>query len=113
MKKYKPTILMDLDGVLNTYTGDYQADSIPPAKQGASKFLKTLNMNYKLVLFTTRDSDLVKQWLRDYDLSQYFDDVTNTKLPAYLIIDDRSICFKGNYEELLKDINNFDVWYKI
>ena len=27
---YKKTILIDLDGVLNEYTGNYQADYIPP-----------------------------------------------------------------------------------
>ena len=39
----KKTILIDLDGVLNTYTGNFDKDFIPPIKEGAFDFLKNLS----------------------------------------------------------------------
>ena len=31
-EKFRKTILIDLDGVLNEYTGDFDKDYIPPIK---------------------------------------------------------------------------------
>ena len=39
---FKKTILIDLDGVLNTYTGDFDENIIPPIKEGAYEFIKKL-----------------------------------------------------------------------
>lgn len=111
-KKFKPTILIDLDGVLNKYKGDYVAEYIPEIKEGAQDFLQGLYQNYKLVLYTTRPASLAHKWLEDNGLDKYFEDVTNEKIPAYIIIDDRCICFKGDYEVLKNEINNFKVWHK-
>ena len=43
IKIMKKTILIDLDGVLNTYTGNFDKDFIPPIKEGAFDFLKNLS----------------------------------------------------------------------
>ena len=110
--QYKPTILIDLDGVLNTYDGNYVKDYIPPINAGAKEFLETIYKKFKLVLFTTRDINFAKEWLTNNCLEHYFIDVTNTKVPAYLMIDDRCICFNGDYNSLQKDITNFIPWYK-
>ncbi len=110
-EKYKPTILIDLDGVLNTYKGDYVENYIPPIKEGALDFVAGLYENYKLVLFTTRDSELAKKWLIDNGLDKYFDGVTNQKIPAVLLVDDRCVCFRGDYDELIQDIKNFRTWH--
>ena len=40
-KKFRKTILIDLDGVLNDYTGDFDKDYIPPIKDGAKEFLES------------------------------------------------------------------------
>ena len=40
MIKKKKTILIDLDGVLNDYVGNYDKDFIPPIKFGAKEFLR-------------------------------------------------------------------------
>lgn len=110
--RYKPTILIDLDGVLNEYKGDYDENFIPEIKNGAEDFLKTLVSDYKLYLFTTRNIQSAKKWLKDNNIEQYFEDVTNTKIPSYLIVDDRGLCFEGSFEKVLDEIKNFRVWYK-
>lgn len=109
---FKKTILIDLDGVLNNYTGNYNENIIPPAKIGVKEFLEDLHKNYEIKLFTTRNSLIAKKWLEDNNLDIYFSDVTNKKEPAWLYIDDRCIRFEGNYEKLYNDIMNFKVWYK-
>ncbi len=105
-------MLIDLDGVLNEYTGNYIENFIPPIKYGAFEFLQKISKDYKVKLFTTRDKKLAKEWLNKYNLSEIVKDVTNIKEPAYITIDDRCIKFDGDYSKLYKDISDFKVWYK-
>ena len=46
--KFKKTLLFDLDGVLNTYDGNYDKNFISPIKDGAYKLLKELSEDYNL-----------------------------------------------------------------
>lgn len=110
---YKKTLLIDLDGVLNTYTGKYDPDFIPPMRDGAKEFLAELcQKNFELVLFTTRPKNLAQQWCLENGLLDYFADVTNKKKAAWLIIDDRCINFNGSYEDIILQIPNFTPFYK-
>lgn len=110
--KYKKTLLIDLDGVLNEYSGKYDENVIPPPKEGADNLLKELAKDYSVKIFTSRNKTTAKEWLQDNNLSKYVQDVTNIKEPAYLQIDDRCIKFEGNYSSLLEQITNFKVWYR-
>ena len=112
MKEFKKTILVDLDGVLNTYTGNFNENLIPPIKEGAFEFIRDLSVKYKVKIFTTRNRLLVSEWIINNGLKDYVEDVTNIKEPSYLLIDDRCINFNGNYEDVQKQIENFKVWYK-
>ena len=109
---FKKTILIDLDGVLNTYTGNFDENIIPPIKDGALEFIKNLSANYKIIIFTTRNRLLASEWIINNGLKNYVFDVTNVKEPSYLMIDDRCINFDGNFDNLQSQINNFKVWYK-
>lgn len=108
----KKKILLDLDGVLNTYTGNYNADHIPPIKDGAVEFLQRLSHNFEIKIFTVRDIELAEKWVKENNIQLYISGVTNTKEPAWLIADDRCVCFNGCYDKLLADIANFKVWHK-
>ena len=112
MKTFKKTILIDLDGVLNNYTGNFDKDFIPPIKVGAKEFLKELSKNFELKLFTTRNKILATKWLIENDIDNCFEDITNIKDLAWLYIDDRCINFDGNFESLTSSINLFKPWYK-
>ncbi len=57
---HKKMILIDLDGVLNTYTGNFDKDVIPNIKEGAFEFLENLSKTYEVKLFTTRNRLLVR-----------------------------------------------------
>lgn len=113
MKTFKKTILIDLDGVLNEYTGGFDKDYIPPIKAGAKEFLENISSDYELKLFTTRNKILATKWLIENGIDKFFDDITNTKDLAWLYIDDRCINFDGNFDNLISSINAFKPWYKI
>lgn len=106
-------ILIDLDGVLNEHGKEkYDEFHIPKMKQGAKEFLEKLSKEAELYLFTSRNLMLSAKWLMKYDLDKFFKDVTNIKLPSFLYIDDRTICFKGDFEKTLEEIKNFKVYWK-
>ncbi len=109
----KKTILIDLDGVLNTYNGNFDKDEIPPIKQGAKEFLADLSNYFCIKIFTTRNKILATKWLISNNIEQYIEDITNTKELCYLFVDDRCISFNGDYDELSQNIKNFKPWYKI
>ncbi len=109
---YKKTLLIDLDGVLNNYCGNYDENHIPEVKEGAKKFLDSLCEKFNLVLFTTREHSSAEKWLRENNLDRYFSKITNEKLPAFLQIDDRAICFSGDYDSTLQCIEKFNPHWK-
>ena len=110
--KIKKLILIDLDGVLNEYKGDYDEKYIPQIKEGAFDFIKELSKRYRIKIFTSRNLILTVNWIMDNKLDKYIEDVTNIKSPSYLIIDDRCINFSGDYRELTGVISKFKPWYK-
>lgn len=106
-------ILIDLDGVLNEYGKEkFSENHIPRIRIGAYEFLETLSQSAQLYLFTSRNLILATKWLINNNLDKFFMDVTNIKLPSYLYIDDRTICFKGDYNKTLDEIKNFRVYWK-
>ena len=78
----------------------------------AYEFLESLSQNADLYLFTSRNLMLATKWLINNNLDKFFKDVTNIKLPSFLYIDDRTICFKGDYHKTLEEIENFKVYWK-
>ena len=108
----KKTLLIDLDGVLNDYNGNYDKAFIPPVKNGAKEFVSALSKNYNLKLFTCRNKILAAKWLTENGLDGYIADITDVKEPCWLYIDDRCISFKGNFNELADSVKNFKPWYK-
>ena len=107
----KKTILFDLDGVLNTYDGNYNPNYIPPIKDGAYNLIKELAKDYKIVIFTARNTLIASKWIIKNKLDKYVQNVTNVKESAYLTVDDRCINFDGDYKELKNKIDKFEVWY--
>jgi len=113
MNTTKKTILIDLDGVLNTYQGKFNPEDIPPIRAGAFEFIKDLyNEDFELKLFTTRNKILASKWLIKNNLDLYFTDVTSNKDVCWLFIDDRCLQFNGDYSEMSEKIKNFKAWYK-
>ena len=107
----KKLILIDLDGVLNKYKGKFDKKYIPPINDGTLDFIKKLSIKYKIKIFTARNLLLTANWIFKNNLQNYIEDITNIKEPCYLIIDDRCICFDGDFTKLSNNIDNFVVYY--
>lgn len=84
----------------------------PRFKGGAKEFVGKLAKKYDVKLFTTRPKELAYNWLINNELDKYIKEITNVKIPAWLLIDDRCIQFNGNYIDLYDSIEKFNVWYK-
>ena len=108
----KKTILVDLDGVLNQYNGRFDELQIPDIKEGAREFIENLSQNFIVKIFTTRNKILATKWLIKNNLDKYITDITDIKEPSHLHIDDRCICFDGNFSNTINQIKNFKPWYK-
>ena len=106
-------ILIVLDGVLNEYGKEkFDERIIPKIKSGAKEFIQNLSQYAELYLFTTRNLILATKWLMKNDLDKYFKDVTNNKMPCYLYVDDRTVCFKGDYNKTIEEIKEFKVYWE-
>lgn len=111
--KMPKILLIDLDGVLNTYNGNYSESEIAPPREGVNEFLKAISQTYKIEIFTVRDKKSTQKWLEKYNLSQFISNITNVKNPrASIIIDDRALQFKGDFQQTLQDITNFKPHWK-
>ena len=112
-KSYTKRILIDLDGVLNDYGQDpYNDEFIPDVKEGAEEFLQKLSKEAELHLFTSRNKLLAAKWLIKNNLDKYFKNITDVKGKAFVYIDDRALCFEGNYDEMLEKVKNFKAHWK-
>ena len=108
----KKTILIDLDGVLNNYKGNFDINEIPSIKSGAREFLIELSKDFDIKLFTTRNKILASKWIVKEKLDNIITDITDRKELCFLFVDDRCINFSGDYGNLIKEIKNFKPWYR-
>lgn len=110
MSKY--TVCVDFDGVLTDYSGWKGEDHFDSPREGAKEFLEELANEYKVVILTTRPSDKVWAWLREHGLDKWVTDVTDRKPPALVYVDDRAVCFRGNFRHTLYDIRAFEPYWR-
>lgn len=107
----KPTLLIDFDGVLHHYTGNFDIRLHGPI-ENARRACCILAKRFKLVCFTSRSTtDLVQNWL---DRNGFpIKEVTSHKRPAHLILDDRCVCFDGRWtDDLIQRLIDFRPWWK-
>ncbi|MFW6086762.1 MAG: hypothetical protein ACODAG_06115 [Myxococcota bacterium] len=105
---YKPTVCVDLDGVLNLYRGWKGEDHWPGPRPGAKAFIEALlEDGYEVVVFTTRSMMRTAMWLYTHQFPWEQLEVSNVKPPAVAYIDDRAILFRGNFPAALQQLRHF------
>lgn len=103
-----PLVCVDLNGVLDSYTGWKHAEHWDPPRAGAAEFLRGLtDRGFDVVVFTTRHPGQVRRWLREHGLAEYVSAVTRRKPPAHVFVDDRAVCFRGDFDDTLRRIVAF------
>lgn len=115
MKIYKKTLLFDFDGVVHSYKSGWQGIDVIPDKpvKGIKEAIESLRNDYKIIIYSSRcikkeGIEAIKKYCKEHEI--YFDDVVDKKPPAFLTIDDRCICFKGDADTLKTKIDYFVPW---
>jgi hypothetical protein len=99
---------VDLNGVLDCYTGWQGPRHFDLPRPGARAFLEALRARgFDIVVFTTRYADDVWPWLREHRLDDLVLEVTDRKPAAHVFIDDRAVCFRGDFDATLRDVDQF------
>lgn len=113
------TISIDFDGVIHDdnlgwHDGTIYGEPI----EGSLEAIKILAKDYKLVLFTAKakpdrplvdgktGTELIWEWLKKYDINEYFAEITCEKPRCLFYIDDKAIRFV-NWKNALSDIENY------
>jgi len=101
----RPIVCVDLNGVLDAYTGWKTPDHWDSPRPGAHEFLRGLtDRGFDVVVFTTRHHAQVRRWLNEHGLLSYVSAVTRRKPAAHVFVDDRAICFRGDFQQTLDEI---------
>ena len=112
IKSGAKTICVGLDGVIAQYRGWKGPDHIGEPMPGVKHFLYELTKDYNIIIHTTRQYPGVWDWLLKHQLRDYITGITSTKVPAVAYIDDKAVCFQGNFSEALTKIAFFSPWWK-
>jgi hypothetical protein len=111
--KRMKTVCLDFDGVMNTYDGWMGPEYLFEPREGLKEFLSKLNeAGFKIVVNSTRTAKSIYGWLDEHNLRMFVDLVTDTKPPAVAYIDDRGICFRGNFDEVFEQLLKFKVFWE-
>lgn len=116
----KKTICVDFDGVIAQYDGFKDNDIFSDPIDGVQSAMEVLKKKgFTIIIFTTRTaSSKLKKYLNDnhitYDYINENPDQpkgSNSGKPiADIYLDDRAICFKGNWKYALESIASFIPW---
>jgi len=108
----KFTVCVDFDGVLNNYVGYIEGYTYPFTDAGI-QFLRDLKMmGFNIVILTSARLADVERGLHARGVDELVDNITNVKVPAIAYIDDRAICFHGNFAETLEELKHFKAWWE-
>jgi hypothetical protein len=115
----KPILCLDWDGVIHSYTSGWKgADVIPdPPVPGALPFIAHAMEYFRVAIFSSRSNqpgglqamrEYIGYWSVDpeHGMGDDFDHAAwsaiewpTEKPPAFVTIDDRALCFTGNFAD--------------
>lgn len=127
----KPILCVDFDGVIHSYTSGWKGADVvsdPPVK-GALRWLWKATEWWDVNIYSSRTKqpggvDAMRTWLLNFAIHEWGDvDFANQflaaltfpeqKPAAFLTIDDRAVCFEGDWGELDPyELTQFRPWNK-
>lgn len=139
MTRTKPILCVDFDGVIHSYTSGWKgADVIPdPPVPGALRWLWKATEWFDVHIYSSRTQqergrEAMQAWMLDHSRQEFGDNhpmseirgdlepayqypitFSHEKPAAFLTIDDRALCFEGDWSEIdPADLLNFKPWNK-
>ena len=122
-KQQEKTICIDFDGVIHDYSKGWQGiDVFDRVLPGASEGTHELHdAGWTVIIFTTRnDTPALRAFLQENDI--YFDYINynprqpkgsdHGKVIANVYLDDRGVCFMGDWKSSVSQILTFEPWQK-
>lgn len=118
-KQEKKVILVDFDGVINSYKSGFDLYNIPDEPlPGAFRTLRYWCKTYDVRIFSARCNStegirVMKEWFKRYGGEDLLKDITFEpgKPSCHAIIDDRAIQFDGSFIEADGELLDFEPWY--
>ena len=120
----RQTLCIDFDGVIHSYERGWQGGEIyGTVTPGFWQWAEATAPHFDLVIYSTRSKTpggrmAMKRWLRDqWERAGYISamphfEYASKKPPAWLTIDDRCICFTGDWGALPLDrLQQFRPWH--
>lgn len=114
-KNYKPTVAIDFDGVIHSYTSGWQGvgECSDPMVPGIDTAIADLRTDHKVIVVSSRAATpegriVIRDYLKKYNIE--VDGIQSEKPPCIVSIDDRAICFTGYSGILAKQVRNFKPW---
>lgn len=106
------TVCLDFDGVIHSYRSGWKGvENIPdPPIHGAREAIAHLRKRYRVVVHSARGNtqvgrEAIARWLAKHNIE--VDEISETKPPAFVYVDDRGIAFNGNWSDTLLAIGAF------
>ena len=111
------TIALDFDGVIHNDTKGFHDGTIYGAPiDGTKDALIELSKSFKLVIYSCKSNpnrplingktgtELIWEWLEQWDMKQYISDVVINKPNALIYIDDKGLKFES-WNQIMREIN--------
>lgn len=115
------SVAIDIDGVIADYSMGWQGDDfIGDPLPGAREFLQSLREDgYKVILHSCRSTKRLVEYcfkhMLPYDYINENPELVSPnpgKPAATVYLDDRGLCFEGDFDQALKAIYTFVPWHK-
>jgi hypothetical protein len=127
----KPILCVDFDGVIHSYANGWQGADVvgDPPVPGALRWLWKAAEWFNVAIYSSRSSqeggrEAMHAWMNNFAIHEFGDKnsadrfMATLSFPiekpaAFLTIDDRAICFEGDWNELNPaDLLEFKPWNK-
>jgi len=116
----KPTLVLDFDGVLHSYTSGWKGVTIIPdlPVEGAQEFCSQALDYFKIWVVSSRCSQpggaqAIVDWLTEHKFPMgILVSTDGTKPSAFLTLDDRAITFTGSWPNV-QTLRKFTPWYLV
>lgn len=121
----KPILCLDFDGVIHSYTSGWKGAAVipDPPVPGVFDFIRQAQEHWRVAIFSSRSNqpgglEAMKDYVALNSEMGFRDPIVGLewpleKPPAMLTIDDRALCFTGNWAEYDPvELLKFQPWNK-